>query len=49
MLIATCPSLLYLASVLYLPKCAVFTGTGQIWHTCTFRVYNMEIKIHFSL
>ena len=22
---------------------------GQIQHTCAFKVYNMEIKVHFSL
>ena len=35
----------------------VFSGTwansysmlGQIQHTCAFEVYNMEIKVHFSL
>ena len=43
MLTVTCPSLLYLASVLY------FLQLGQIQHTCAFEVYNMEIKVHFPL
>ena len=41
----TCSSVLCLASMLYLPQ---YSTLGQIQHSA-FEVYNMEIKVHFSL
>ena len=39
-----CPNVLYFTGNL-----GKYSTLGQIQHTCTFEVYNMEIKVHFSL